>query len=150
MSAQEQTIGDARSAEKPLDRSERDLLRHMIAGSAPRDRISGHLFEDPRALGLARRLREAGRHLAPGTAVPLSGIEDRRVAALARSLAVLEEPLIPVTHVIAHLEERYAKRHKDELRRRLDSIDPTTDRKEYIAILGELEKLRTANELAEE
>ena len=147
---QEPAISDVRSVGGPLDRSERDLLRHMIAGTSPPERVAGHLFEDPRALGLARSLREVGRHLAPGTAVPLSGIEDRRLAALARSLAVLEEPLIPVADVLAHLEERYAKRNKDELRRRLDFIDPENDRKEYIAILGELQKLRTENELAEE
>ena len=147
---QDRTTSDARSASNPIDRSERDLLRHMIAGTAPGERIADHLFEDQRALGLAGMLREVGRHLAPGTAVPLSEIEDRRLATLARSLAVLEEPLIPVADVLAHLESRYANRYKDELRRRLDSIDPAKDRKEYIAILGELEKLRTRNELVEE
>lgn len=148
--AQEQTMDGVRPVEKPLDRSERDLLRHMIGGTAPLDRVADHLFEDPRALGLARRLREARRHLAPGKATPVSAIEDRRLAVLARSLAVLDDPLIPVADVLAHLEERYAGRHKEELRRRLDSIDPAKNRNEYIAILRDLEKLRTGNELAEE
>ena len=148
--AQEQPIDGVRPPERPLDRSERDLLRHMIGGTAPLDRVADSLFEDPRALHLARRLREARRHLAPGTETPLSAIEDRRLAVLARSLAVLDDPLIPVADVLAHLEERSANRHKEELRRRLDSIDPAKNRNEYIAILRDLEKLRTGNELAEE
>ena len=130
------------AARPVLDRSERDLLRHMIAGSASRDSDTDRLFEDEQALALARWLRETGRHLPPGEPVSLTGIEDRQgPAALARSLVVLEEPLIPVADVLAHLKRRYTGRQKDDLLRRLDSIDPESNRKEYIAILEEWKSL---------
>ncbi len=147
---QARPISDLASERKPLDRSERDLLRHMIAGTAPGGQVTDRLFEDERALLLARRLREAGRHVEPGTAIPLSEIEERGMAVMARSLAVLEDPLIPVDDVLAHLESRYAVMHKADLRRRLDSLDPATDRKQYIAILEELRSLEQGTELAKE
>ena len=139
-----------RMSSRSLNRSERDLIRHLMAGTAPRDRVTQDLFEDESAWALAYRLLKAGRHLEPGRPVPPTTIEDQRLAAMARRLAMLDEPLIPVAHVLAHLKGRYMTRHKTELRRRLDSLDPEKHRKEYAAILDELKDLEREIESAEE
>ena len=51
-----------------LDRSERHLLRHLVEGTAPRDRITPDLFEHDDAYRLAKCLLEAARHLDDGVA----------------------------------------------------------------------------------
>ncbi len=140
-SKQARPVSDFPSQSAQLARSERDLLRHMIAGTASGEQVSDRLFEDEGALRLAGWLREAARNAAPGAAIPISEIEDRRMAVFARELAMAEDPLIPVDDVLAHLESRYTSMHKDELRRRLDSLHPEKQHKEYLAILEELRSL---------
>ena len=147
---QEGVTPDIGVLSKPLDRAERDLIRHLMAGTAQRDRVTQDHFEDESVWGLAEWLLEAGRHLEPGTPVPLSGIEDQRLAGMARRLAMLDEPVIPVADVLAHLEERDMTRRKTELRRRLDSIDPETDRKVSFDILLELKALERESRPGEE
>ena len=141
------TEGDARRSEsvsrtRPrvphLDRSERDLLRHLMAGTAARERVTQDLFEEDNAFRLARWLLEAGRHLEPGTPVPLAGIEDQAMAAMARHLAVMEDPLLPVADVLVHLEGRLATRRKAEMRLRLDSLDRDSDPEGYSQTMQEL------------
>ena len=121
-----------------LDRSERDLLRHLMAGTASREQVSPDLFEADDAFRLATRLLDAGRHGEPGRPIPLSGIEDRALAAMARRLAVLEDPLLPLADVLAHLEARFATRRKAELRLRVDSLDRDSDPEGYSQALQEL------------
>ena len=121
-----------------LDRAERDLLRHLLMGKAPRDRVTQNLFQDERAYRLAAWLLEAGRHLDPELAVPLDGMEDRGMAALARRLSVMEDPPDPVDDVLDHLESRHRDRRKEDLRRRLESIDPGTDPEGYSHTMEEL------------
>ena len=140
-SGQGDATADIEGPTKPLDRGERDLLRHMIAGTAPLDRVADHLFEDPLSLALARWLKEASGQLEPSTPVPLSGIHDQRLAALARRLVLMNVPLMPVADALAHLERRYAKRRTVELRRDLRYVDPERNPKEFSSILAELRML---------
>ena len=128
-----------------LDRAERDLLRHLMAGTARRESVTQDLFEDEHAFRLARWLLEAGRHLDPGTPVPPTGIEDQAMSAMARRLAVLEDPLLPVEDVLAHLEARFATRRKAELRLRLDALDPDSDPEGYSQTMRELIALMQRN-----
>ena len=128
-----------------LDRSERDLLRHLMAGTVSRDRVTQDLFEDDDAWRLADRVLEAGRHLEPGMPVPLAGIEDQTMAAMARRLVVMEDPLLPVEDVLDHLEHRFADRRKAELRLRLDSLDRDSDPDRYSHTMQELIALTQRN-----
>ena len=127
-----------RSAGHRLDRSERDLLRHMLMGEAPCDRITQNLFQDEHAYRLAAWLLEASRHLDHGVPVPLDTMEDRAMAALARRLSVMEEPADPIPDVLAHLERRYRDRRKEELRRQLESVDRGADPEGYSQSMAEL------------
>ena len=144
------TVPANRTPGHRLDRSERELLRHLLRGEAPRDRITQNLFQDERAYRLAAWLLDAGRHLAPGVAVPLDGIEDRAMAAMARRLAVMEEPPDPVADVLAHLEKRYRDRRKEELSRRLESLDPGADPEGYSQSMAELIALLQSEPRSEE
>ena len=47
-----------------------------------------------------------------------------------------DPPPLPVDDVLAHLEERSMKRRKDELRLRLESLDPGGE--EYTRVMEEL------------
>ena len=133
-----QVVANSRTLNRPLDRSERDLLRHLMAGAVERERVTQDLFEEDHAYRLARWLLEASRHLEPGTPVPLAGIEDQAMAAMARRLAVMEDPLLPVADVLAHMEGRYIARRKAELSLRLDSLDPDSDAEGYSQTMQEL------------
>ena len=124
-----------------LDRSERDLLRHLMAGTASREEVSPDLFESDDAYRLATALRAIGRHVEPGKPIPLSGIEDLPLAAMARRLALLEDPLLPLADVLAHLEARFATRRKAELRLQLESLDPDSDWEGYSQARQELIRL---------
>ena len=121
-----------------LDRAERDLLRHLMAGTVARERVIQELFDEDDAWHLAVRLLELGRHLEPGTAPPLTDIEDPHMAAMARRLAVMEGPLLPIADVLTHLESRLADRRKDQLRLRLDAIDRDADPEGYSQTMLEL------------
>ena len=124
-----------------LDRSERDLLRHLMAGTASREEVSPDLFESDDAYRLATALRAVGRHVEPGKPIPLSGIEDLPLAAMARRLALLEDPLLPLADVLTHLEARFATRRKAELRLQLESLDPDSDWEGYSQARQELIRL---------
>lgn len=117
------TVPSTRRSGRRLDRSERDLLRHLLKGTVPRARISRDLFQDEQADRLAALLSEAGRHLDPGMPVPLDNIEDQGLAALARRLVVMEHPLDPVEDVLANLERRRDERHIKELSRQLNAMN---------------------------
>lgn len=134
----EGSVPVGRGTRHRLDRSERELLRHLLAGNAPRERITQNLFQDEHAYRLAAWLLDAGRHLEPGVPIPLDGMEDHGMAATARRLAVMEEPPDPVEDVLAHLETRYRDRRKDELGRRLESMDPGADPEGYSQRVAEL------------
>ena len=140
-------VSDDRSSATPaprirrLDRSERDLLRHLMAGTASREEVSPDLFESDDAYRLASWLLDAGRHVEPGRPILLSGIEDRALAAMARRLALLEDPLLPLADVLAHLEARFATRRKAELRLQLESLDPDSDWEGYSQARQELIRL---------
>ncbi len=127
-----------RAPARTLHRAERELLRHLMAGTAPLEQVELDFFEDDRAHQLARWLVDSAARLEPGTPVQLSGIEDRFLAVLARELAMTEYPLEPVAPVLAHLEVRHLSRRKAELRARLDSLDRTRDSAEYSQTEAEL------------
>ena len=121
-----------------MDRSERDLLRHLMAGTAERDRVSPDLFEHDQAVGLARWLLEEGKHLDKGVPVPLDGLKDQAMSAMARRLAVMSTPLLPFEDVMSHLEGRAVGHRKDELLVILEGIDQKKDPEAYSQALAEL------------
>lgn len=126
-----------RRPSKGFDRSEEDLLRHLLAGAAPVDRVSTDLFDHPVARRLAARLLEESRRLPQGAPVPILEIEDRRLVDMALGLELKQDPPpLPVDDVLDHLEERSMKRRKDELRLRLESLDPGGE--EYTRVMEEL------------
>lgn len=128
---------------RPPERSEADLLRRLMAGEAPAERVSPELFDHPAARRLAAWLLEAGRRLPSGGPVPIQGIEDQELAVLARELELRREPPpLPAEDVLAHLEERSMKRRKDRLRRRLESLDPGGDGGEFTRTMEELTALQ--------
>ena len=126
------------AASRAMDRSERDLLRHLMAGTAERDRVSPDLFEHDQAVGLARWLLEEGKHLDKGVPVPLDGLKDQAMSAMARRLAVMDTPLLPFQDVMSHLEGRAVGHRKDELLVILEGIDQTKDPDAYSQALAEL------------
>ena len=132
------TAARAQPLIRRLDRSERDLLRHLMAGTVARERVTEDLFDEDDAWRLADLLLQAGRHLAPGEPTPLVDIEDRAMAAMARRLAVMEDPLLPVSDVLVHLEARSVNRRKAELSLRLDSLDRDSDPEGYSQTMQEL------------
>ncbi|MDE0375853.1 MAG: DNA primase [bacterium] len=121
-----------------MDRSERDLLRHLMAGTAGRDRVSPDLFEHDQAAVLARWLLEEGKHLEEGVPVPLDGLKDQAMSAMARRLAVMDTPLLPFEDVMSHLEGRAVGHRKDELLVILEGIDQKKDPEAYSQALAEL------------
>lgn len=121
-----------------MDRSERDLLRHLMAGTAERDRVSPDLFEHDQAVGLARWLLEEGKHLDKGVPVPLDGLKDQAMSAMARRLAIMNTPLLPFEDVMSHLEGRAVGHRKDELLVILGGIDQKKDPEAYSQALAEL------------
>ena len=125
-----------------MDRSERDLLRHLMAGTAERDRVRPALFEQEEAVWLAGWLIEEGKHLEDGVPVPLDGLKDQAMSALARRLAVMATPLLPFEDVVCHLESRAVVRHKDNLLLMLDEIDKNKDPQAYSQALEELISLQ--------
>ncbi len=121
-----------------MDRSERDLLRHLMAGTAERDRVSPDLFEHDQAAVLARWLLEEGKHLDKGVPVPLDGLKDQAMSAMARRLAIMNTPLLPFEDVMSHLEGRAVGHRKDELLVILGGIDQKKDPEAYSQALAEL------------
>ena len=121
-----------------MDRSERDLLRHLMAGTAERDRVSPDLFEHDQAVGLARWLLDEGKHLDKGVPVPLDGLKDQAMSAMARRLAVMSTPLLPFEDVMSHLESRAVGHRKDELLVILEGLDQKKDPEAYSHTLAEL------------
>ncbi|MYF83308.1 MAG: DNA primase [Acidimicrobiia bacterium] len=115
------------AASSEMDRSEEDSLRHLLAGTAERDRVRPELFEHDLAAALARWLLDAGRHLDKGVPVPLDGLKDQPLLALARRLAVLTTPLDPFADVVSNLERRAAVRRRDEILVTLEDIHHEND-----------------------
>lgn len=126
------------AASGAMDRSERDLLRHLMAGTAERDRVSPDLFEHDQAGGLARWLLDEGKHLEKGVPVPLDGLKDQAMSAMARRLAVMSTPLLPLEDVMSHLEGRAVGHRKDELLVILEGLDQKKDPEAYSQALAEL------------
>jgi len=125
-------------ASREMDWSERDVLRHLLAGTAERDRVRPDLFEHDQAVGLVGWLLEEGRHLDKGVPVPLDGLKDQAMSAMARRLAVMTTPLRPFEHVMSHLERRAVRHRKDELLVILEGIDQKKDLEAHTQVLEEL------------
>ena len=87
---------------------------------------------------MTRWLLEEGRHLDKGVPVPLDGLKDQAMAALARQLAVMATPLLPFEDVMSHLEIRAVARRKDELLVILEGIDQRKDPEAYSQATEEL------------
>ena len=126
------------AASVPTDQSERDVLRHLMAGTAERDRVNPNVFGHDQAAELANQLLEEGRHLDKGVPVPLDGLKDQALAALARSLALSNAPLLPFEDAMSNLERRAVMRHKNELRVMLEGIDQIKEPEAYSNTLAEL------------
>ena len=142
---------DERGPARDPERSEADLLRHLMAGAAPDAKVSPGMFDHPGARRLAAWLLEEGRRLPPGTPVPILEIQDRDLAALARRLELMRDPPpLPVEDVLAHLEERSVKRQKAELQLRLESLDRGRDEEEYLRTMEELMILQRRGSGSEE
>lgn len=127
---------------REMDRSERDLLRHLMDGTAERDRVHLDLFQQDEAAGLAGWLLEEGKHLEKGVPVPLDGLQDQAMAALARRLAMKAAPLLPFEDVVGHLEKREVGRRKNKLLLMLKEIDKIKDPQAYSQALEELVALQ--------
>lgn len=120
------------------DLAERELLRHLLAGTAPIDRVDPALFRAAGAEEAARWLVEAARLLAPGTPVQLTAVDDPDIEAMLRRLVVVNDPLAPADDVLRRLERRVKDEQIAGLKRRLDSLDPDADQQEHSATFKEL------------
>ena len=118
--------------------AERELLRHLLAGTAPLDLVRPELFRAPGAQEAARWLLEASVSLSTGTPVHLIGIDDPNVEAMLRRLAVVNDPLAPADDVVRRLERRLTDERIGALKRRLEALDPDADAQEYSATFKEL------------
>ena len=81
------TTLDLQTVVDRMDRAERDLLRHLLDGTARRELLQPDLFDDEMAAALASHLLEAGKHRPEGGAVPIDEIKDPTLSAIARLLA---------------------------------------------------------------
>ena len=88
------------------DLAEREVLRHMLAGTAPLDRIDVGLFIAKGAAQAAEWLITAGQEMPFGTPIPLTDVADDDVEAMLRRLALVNEPLSPADDVVRRLERR--------------------------------------------
>ncbi len=125
-------------ASGPMDRSERDVLRHLMAGTAERERVKPELLDNDQAAELVEWLLEEGKHLEEGTPVPLDGLKDQAMSALAHRLALTDAPLEPFDDVMTHLERRKVHRRKNELLVMLGEMDPIQDQEAYSQARDEL------------
>ena len=121
-----------------MDRVERDLLRHLLAGSAKRDRLQPDLFDDEQAAALVSYLLEAGQHLAEGAGVAIDEIKDPNLSAMAYRIAVLDTPYPPFQELFAHVIARDRGRRKNQLLMMLEDIDKEKDPQAYSKILDKL------------
>lgn len=124
-----------------VDLAEREVLRHVLAGSAPLDRVSAGLFKAPGAAEAAGWLLDRA---VAGTPVNINDVEDERIGAMLRRLALVNEPLSPADDVLRRLERRRTDDEIATLKRRLESLDPDRDAQEYSAAFNELIALEQA------
>ena len=120
------------------DLAERELLRHLLAGTAPLDQITPELFRAPGAADAARWLLERTSDAGPGVPVQLIDVDDPALEAMLTRLVVVNDPLAPADDVLRRLERRLADERIGSLKRRLESLDPEADAQEYSATFEEL------------
>ena len=118
------------------DLAEREVLRHMLAGTAPLDRIDVGLFIAKGAAQAAEWLITAGQEMPFGTPIPLTDVADDDVEAMLRRLALVNEPLSPADDVVRRLERRRLEGEIVTLKRRLDGLQHGTE--EYSLVEHEL------------
>jgi DNA primase len=123
------------------DLAEREVLRHLLAGTAPLQRVSAELFRAPGAAASATWLID---HSAGGQPVSIHDISDDSIGAMLRRLALVNEPLSPADDVLRRLERRRSDDSIATLKRRLESLDPDRDAQEYSATFNELIALEQA------
>lgn len=130
-----------RPAQTPLrgaDLAEREVLRHLLAGTAPLDRVRPELFRAPGASAAATWLLEAAAEAGAGQPIPIHDVGDPAVEAMVRRLALVNDPLSPADDVVRRLERRFTDERMAELKRTLATLDPDADAEEYSATFGEL------------
>ncbi len=117
-----------------LERSERDLLRHLLAGTAEVSRVAVDFFESGAARRLAGWLSEVAQRQGKEVPVSLDGLKEEDLAVLARELSLLEEPIIPFDDAVDHLAKRAIARRKRAL---MADIKPD-DRDRYLQVQQEV------------
>jgi DNA primase len=126
------------------DRLEREMLKLLVRDPAAFRTYDERLTDDHFRAATARRAVEALR-AAGGDAVAVAGGDDEKLAAFVSALAVepLDGPGDPeyVSSVWARLQEFVLKQQSDQLRMRLQKLNPTTDAgyDELFAQLAELD-----------
>ena len=130
-----QPTSSAAPSLRGADLAEREVLRHLLAGSAPIDRVTADLFRAPGAAAAAQWLLDASE-ASPGTPIPLTNVSDPDIEAMLQRLAVVNEPLSPADDVLKRLERRSLDEQIDVLKRRMGSLDP--EDQEYSAAFEEL------------
>jgi DNA primase len=133
------------------DRVEREMLRLLVRDRAIFEEFAPQLSEE-HVRTPAGRAALAGLREQAGDVGALAGSEDPKVAAAASSLAV--EPIEGeptreyASHVFARLQEFVLKAKSDELRIRLQKLNPQTESgydelfHELVAVDGDLRRIR--------
>ena len=119
------------------DLAERELLRHLLAGTAPVERISTDLFKAPGADDAAAWLLDRVQAASSG-AISIHDVEDPQMEAMLRRLVLVNEPLAPADDVLRRLERRRSDEGIAVLKRRLESLDAEADAEQYSATFQEL------------
>ena len=129
-----------RTAPAPLrgaDLAERELLRHLLAGTAPSG-VGVDLFQAPGQAEAAKWLLAQGETASPGSPISIHAIGDESIESMLRRLALVNEPLAPADDVLRRLERRRSDEGIAVLKRRLESLDPDVDAQEYSTTFQEL------------
>ena len=132
--------GGSGSEPEKIEHAQEGVIRHLLAGTAPAERVELDLFTG-RGVEVAAWLLEEARRLPPGTPLPLAGGKFPELEEELRPLALLDKPLDPVEDLLSYLAEKRRGRRKEELRRQLLAAERNKDAEEVSRITGELLKL---------
>ncbi len=123
-----------------IEPAQEGVIRHLLAGTAPAERVELDLFTG-RGVEVAAWLLEEARRLPPGTPLPLAGGKFPELEEELRPLALSDKPLDPVEDLLSYLAEKRLGRRKEELRRRLLAAELDKNAEEVSRITGELLQL---------
>lgn len=132
--------GSSGPAPEKIEPAQEGVIRHLLAGTAPLERVELDLFTG-RGVEVASRLLEEARRLPAGTPLPLAGGVLPELEEELRPLALQAKPLDPVEDLLSYLAGKRLGRRKEELRRRLLQAELNEDAEEVSRITGELLQL---------